>query len=82
MAILQDGHEQPVFPRWLAYLSFWAAASFVFGALNYLTHTGPLAYNGLLAWWVGLIVFTIWIAAVTVSLLWYAIPSQAAEEAA
>jgi hypothetical protein len=82
MAILQDRRPNPVFPRWLAYLSFWAAASFVFGSLNYLTHTGPLAYDGILAWWLGLIIFSIWIAAVTISLLRDAIPHQVAEETA
>jgi hypothetical protein len=82
IAILQDKRERPVFPRWLAYLSFWASASFVFGSLNYLTHAGPLAYDGVLAWWLGLIVFSLWIAAVTVSLLRDAIPGQVAEERA
>jgi hypothetical protein len=82
IAILQDKRDTPIFPRWLAYLSFWAAASFVFGSLNYLTHTGPLAYNGILAWWLGLIIFSLWIFAVTWSLLRDAIPSQVAEERA
>lgn len=82
IAILMDKRETPVFPRWLAYLSFWAAASFTFGSLNYFFHSGPLAYNGLLAWWLGLIAFSIWIAAVTWCLLRNAIPNQVAEEAA
>jgi hypothetical protein len=82
IVILQDKREHPVFPRWLAYLSFWAAFSFVFGSLNYLMHSGPIAYDGLLAWWLGLIVFTIWMAAVTISLLKDAIPGQERENAA
>ncbi|TAM68125.1 hypothetical protein [Mycobacterium sp.] len=82
IVILMDKREKPVFPRWLAYLSFWAAASFTFGSLNYLTHTGPLAYNGLLAWWLGLTAFTLWIAAVSFCLLRNAIPNQILEEQA
>jgi len=80
MAVLQDKGPEPIFPRWLGYLSFWAAASFLFGGLNPLFRSGPMAYDGLLAWWLGLIVFTVWIVAVTYSLLFVAIPQQEAED--
>lgn len=80
MAILQDKGPEPIFPRWLGYLSFWAAASFLFGGLNPLFRSGPMAYDGLLAWWLGLIVFTVWIVGVTYALLFVAIPQQEVED--
>lgn len=67
VAILQD--EKRIFPRWLAYLSFWAGIGFLPGALNPLVHYGPVAWDGILAWWLGLSIFGVWIAGVTWSLL-------------
>jgi hypothetical protein len=79
VAILRDKRAQPVFPRWLAYLSFWAAFGFLFGILNPLAHRGPLAWNGILSWWLGLAIFGVWIIAVTWSMLRDAIPAIARE---
>lgn len=76
MAVLQDKRDEPVFPRWLAYLSGWAAVSFLPGAFNSLAKTGIIAWNGVLAWWLGLTAFGIWIVAVTFCLLRYAIPDR------
>ncbi|MFZ0714731.1 hypothetical protein [Mycobacterium sp.] len=81
VAILQDRRETPVFPRWVAYLSFWSALCFLPGGLNCLAKTGVLAWNGLLAWWLGLAIFGGWIFAISVCLVKYAIPHQEAEEA-
>jgi hypothetical protein len=81
IAILQDKHDQPVFPRWLGYLSVWAAISFLPGAFNCLAKTGVIAWNGVLAWWLGLTAFGIWILAVSFCLLRYAIPHQEATRA-
>ena len=66
IAIITDSSANPVFPRWAAYLSFWTALLSVPGGLAILFKTGPLAYNGLLALWVPLCVFGIWIATMTV----------------
>jgi hypothetical protein len=81
IAILQDKHDPPVFPRWLGYLSVWAAISFLPGAFNCLAKTGVIAWNGVLAWWLGLTAFGIWILAVSFCLLRYAIPDQEAARA-
>jgi hypothetical protein len=81
IAILQDKHHPPVFPRWLGYLSVWAAISFLPGAFNCLAKTGVIAWNGVLAWWLGLTAFGIWICAVSFCLLRYAIPHQEAARA-
>jgi hypothetical protein len=65
-AIIMDRGERPVFPRWAAYLSFWTALLSAPGGLTILFKTGPLAYNGLLALWIPLGVFGIWITVMTV----------------
>lgn len=80
VAIFQDPHEQPVFPRWLAYVSLWAALCFLPGGLDCLAKTGVIAWNGLLAWWLGLAIFGGWIFAVSICLVKYAIPHQEAEQ--
>jgi hypothetical protein len=66
LAIIMDRSEQPVFPRWAAYLSFWTAGLSAPGGLTILFKHGPLAYNGLLSLWIPLGVFGIWISAMTV----------------
>jgi hypothetical protein len=81
VAILQDRRERPVFPRWVAYVSLWAALAFIPGGLNSLAKTGPIAWDGILAWWLGLAVFGSWIFIVSIALVKFAIPNQEAEEA-
>ena len=81
VAILQDRGQPPVFPRWLGYFCLWSALAFLPGGLNCLAKTGPLAWNGLLAWWLGLAVFGGWIFVVSICLVRYAIPHQEAETA-
>jgi hypothetical protein len=66
LAIIMDRSDQPVFPRWAAYLSFWTATLSAPGGLTILFKSGPLAYNGLLSLWVPLGVFGIWISVMTV----------------
>ena len=65
LAIVMDRSERPVFPRWAGYLSFWTAGLSAPGGLTILFKTGPLAYNGLLALWIPLGVFGVWIAVMT-----------------
>ena len=60
VAILGDDPERPVFPRWLAYFSFWVGILFFPGVFVPLFKAGPFAWNGLLAFWVPLGVFGIW----------------------
>lgn len=78
LAIITDPGDEPVFPRWAGYLSFWTAGLSAPGGLTILFKTGPLAYNGLLALWVPLTVFGIWIVVMTVLVI-RAIHSEAAD---
>jgi hypothetical protein len=74
VVILRDRRAVPILPRWLAYLSFWAALGFLPGMLNPLARTGPFAWNGVLAWWLGLVIFGIWITGVIYAMLYQAVP--------
>jgi hypothetical protein len=49
------------FPRWWGYLSLWITVMFEAGAFAYVPRTGPLSWNGLLAFWSPLSLFTVWI---------------------
>jgi hypothetical protein len=77
MAIFMDPSEQRVFPRWAAWLSVWTAILSIPGGVTIFFKTGPLAFNGLLALWVPLGVFGIWIVVMTVLVI-QAINRQAA----
>ncbi|AMK19962.1 hypothetical protein K663_18006 [Sphingobium sp. MI1205] len=68
-AILVDDSPDPALPRWLAYLNFWTALLFLPGFLVAYFLSGPFAWNGLLAFWMVAVVFTLWIVVMTVSLL-------------
>jgi hypothetical protein len=61
MAII--GSDNTVFPRWSAYICFWTA--FLFSAATGLTFfkDGAFSYKGLLALWMVLSVFFVWIIA-------------------
>lgn len=61
MAILGDKNPNPLFPRWLAYVSFWAAILILPGVLVVLFAKGPFAWNGILAFWAPAIIFGLWV---------------------
>jgi len=65
VAILTDQHETPIFPRWAGYLSLFAAMTFCGGSFTVFFKDGLLAWNGLIAWYVPLSVFCIWLVVMT-----------------
>lgn len=67
VAIFRDKGTYPL-PRWLAYLNLWAAAGIVPGSFVVFAHQGPLAWNGVLAWWVVVGAFFIWLTTLCVEL--------------
>jgi hypothetical protein len=77
IAVLMDKRGEPVFPRWFGYFSIVAALLFCPAGLDVFFRNGPLAWNGLIAWWVLLVAFFLWTAALSV-LLFAAIRSQEA----
>lgn len=61
IAAFNDKNEVPVFPRWLGYFNAWCAVLFVPGCAVMIFHDGPLAWNGVFAFWIPFVAFTIWL---------------------
>ena len=59
-AILSDRRDPPLLPRWAGYFNFWLAVLAAPGGLITFFKTGPFAWNGLLAFWVPIVVFVAW----------------------
>ena len=77
-AIFIDKRTRPTFPRWFAYFNIWYAVLGVPGCAIYLFKTGPLAWNGMFAFWIPLTVFCIW-QVVASAMLAKAVDVEAAE---
>ncbi|MFT3792272.1 MAG: hypothetical protein QM741_14645 [Rudaea sp.] len=73
--------RRALFPRWLAYFNFWVGFTFTFDVLAYVFHGGPLAWNGLLIFWLALTTYTLWVLAMGWGIL-HAVPAQAPVPAA
>jgi hypothetical protein len=58
-----------VLPRWVGYMNIWCAMIFVPAGAIVFTKTGPLAYDGLLALYIPLGVFFLWMVGFTVGVL-------------
>jgi hypothetical protein len=58
LAILLDKNR--VMPKWFGYLNLCNALTEVVVAPAWIFHTGVLAWNGLIAWWVNVVVFGIY----------------------
>jgi hypothetical protein len=77
IVILGDERDTGVFPRWAGYFNVWVAILVIpAGVVPFFKH-GPFAWNGLLAFFLPLAVFSAWIA-VMVVLLRRAIHAEAA----
>jgi hypothetical protein len=68
IAALRDERRDPVFPRWVGYANLWAALGIVPASFVVFFHHGPLAWNGVLAWWVVLVDFFAWMCVMAVAL--------------
>ena len=63
---LRDRRPEPIYPRWFAYVQFWCAVGVLPASLVLCFHSGPFAWNGILAYWVGLTVGFVWFLVTTV----------------
>lgn len=60
LAILIDKNR--VFPKWFGYLNLCNALTEVVVAPAWIFHRGVFAWNGLIAWWIDMVVFVIYTA--------------------
>ncbi|WP_280367382.1 hypothetical protein [Nocardia wallacei] len=66
VAILYDKHE--IFPKWFAYVSIWQIVTEVIATQMFLFDAGPFAWNGSIAFWLAVVVFSVWLGALIVLL--------------
>jgi hypothetical protein len=81
LAVLSDKRQTPIFPRWFGYFTLWCGLLYCPASLDVFFKDGPLAWNGLLSWWLSLVAFFVWVV-VTTAMLFKVISTQAAEVAA
>jgi hypothetical protein len=73
--VLSDTTERPIYPRWIAYANLLIAASFVPDLLLGYFRTGPLAYQGVIAFWLPTITYGLWLPIMGIT-TWQAIKDQ------
>jgi hypothetical protein len=81
LSIFGDKREEPILPRWFAWMNLWAQLVFLPGTVIPYFKDGPLAWNGIISFWVPAIIYTIWMLTLT-KLLLNAVNRQRAEELA
>ena len=66
VVVIRDQREKPVFPRWFAYFNLWCATLFAPADMIFFFKHGPLAWNGLISFYLVFTIFTAWFVVVTV----------------
>ena len=66
LAIFADRRTAPSFPRWAAFLSLWTGLLFVPACLIFWFKVGPFSWNGIIAFYVPVFIFLIWVVGFTV----------------
>jgi hypothetical protein len=64
-AAFQEAPDGPVYPRWFGYFQAWTLVLLTPDLVVYLFMTGPLAWNGLFAFWTETTVAFIWLVVTT-----------------
>jgi hypothetical protein len=59
IAGFMDIRERPIWPRWAAYMNLWVAVTGAGGVLAVFFKTGPFAWNGIIGYWIPVVVFAI-----------------------
>jgi hypothetical protein len=62
IAILYDKNQ--IFPKWLAYVSIWQIVTEILAAPVFISKAGAFAWNGSIAFWLGVVVFGVWLSSV------------------
>lgn len=66
LAIFLDRQEEPVFQRWVAHFNLLIAVAIAPAAFVATTLTGPLAWDGLLSFWVRNSALALWLIVMTI----------------
>ncbi|WP_243858749.1 hypothetical protein [Mycobacterium sp. DL440] len=66
IAILYDKNN--IFPAWFAYVTIWQIITEVIATQMFLFQSGPFAWNGSIAFWWAVVVFSVWLSALIVLL--------------
>jgi hypothetical protein len=69
VASFADKADQPTFPRWFGYFNIWYAVLAAPSSLVVVFNDGPLAWNGVFAFWVPLVAFAAWYITLVVLML-------------
>jgi hypothetical protein len=78
VASFADKADPPTFPRWFGYFNIWYAVLAAPASLVVVFNDGPLAWNGVFAFWVPLVAFAAWYITLVVLML-RAIGAEASE---
>lgn len=65
IAILRD--KSALFPRWVAFLNFFVAVSFLPDVLAWFLKTGPFAWNGLFVFWLALTTYSVFLVVMSIA---------------
>ena len=60
-AILSD--HRAILPRWVGYLNFWIAFSFLPDVLAFFFHSGPFAWRGIFVFWLAFVAYAVFLIA-------------------
>jgi hypothetical protein len=77
IAIFLD--KRAIFPKWLGYMTIWNLVTELVAAPVWIFRSGPYAWNGLLSFYLGVLIFVVWIVCLIVCLK-KAIRNQPLEE--
>jgi hypothetical protein len=58
IAIFLD--KRAIFPRWLGYMSIWGAVTEMVAAPIWIFRSGPYAWDGLISFYLGTVIFVVW----------------------
>ena len=71
--------KRGIFPKWLGYFSIWTLVTELVATPVFITQTGPYAWDGLLSFYQGTLIWVAWQTSVTIC-LYQAIKNQPLEE--
>lgn len=75
-----DRNDAPTFPRWFGYFNVWYVLLATPGGFIMVFNDGPLAWNGVFAFWIPLTVFSAWMIVTSIMVLRSISADQAAEK--